>query len=53
MQDRPRWVLALVVVVVIAAFIAVARGREHHRGDDVGALGNGASRSQIQQATGV
>ena len=33
-----RWLLALVVVVLLIALIGYARGEEHHRGDDVGAL---------------
>jgi hypothetical protein len=39
MSERPRWVVALVVAVLIGALIAVARGRDHHRGDEVGARG--------------
>ena len=34
-MDR-RWVIALVVGCVIVGLIAFARGRAHHRGDDVG-----------------
>ena len=37
MSDRPRWVVVLVVAVIIGALVVVARGREHHRGDEVGA----------------
>ena len=31
-----RWVIAIVVVCVIVGLLAFARGRAHHRGDDVG-----------------
>ena len=37
MSDRPRWVLVVVVAVIIGALVVVARGREHHRGDETGA----------------
>jgi hypothetical protein len=33
-----RWLLALVVVALLIGLIAYARGEDHHRGDDVGAL---------------
>jgi hypothetical protein len=39
MQAR-RWSVALVVAVLIIGLIAFARGREHHRGDERGALGS-------------
>jgi hypothetical protein len=32
------WLLALVAVVLIVLLVAVARGDEHHHGNDVGAL---------------
>jgi hypothetical protein len=37
--------VVLVVVLVIGALLAMARGREHHRGDEVGASGPAASAS--------
>ncbi|MGH3506704.1 MAG: hypothetical protein ACRDO2_05825 [Nocardioidaceae bacterium] len=37
-----RWVLALVVLGVIVAMIAYARGDEHHRGDEIGATADPA-----------
>lgn len=33
-----RWFVAVLAVVVLIALIAFARGRVHHRGEDVGAL---------------
>jgi hypothetical protein len=39
MSDTPRWVIVVIVLVVIVGLIAFARGREHRRGDEVGALG--------------
>jgi hypothetical protein len=44
-----RWVVAIVVMCVIVALIAFARGREHHHGDDVGSGAMG----RIGPATGV
>jgi hypothetical protein len=38
-----RWLLALVVVVLVITLIGYARGEEHHRGDDVGALPAGVA----------
>ena len=38
MRDAVRWLIVLGVVVVLIGLIAYARGDEHHRGDDVGAL---------------
>lgn len=33
------WVLMLIAVLLVVGLIAYARGADHHRGDDVGALG--------------
>jgi hypothetical protein len=33
-----RWLIVLVVALVVIGLIAYARGPEHRRGDDVGAL---------------
>jgi hypothetical protein len=33
-----RWLLVVVVLLVVVGLIAYARGREHRRGDDVGAF---------------
>jgi hypothetical protein len=33
------WVAAIIAVLMIVGLVAYARGPDHHRGDDVGALG--------------
>jgi hypothetical protein len=38
-MDWTRWILVVLLTAAAIAFITVARGREHHRGDEVGALG--------------
>jgi hypothetical protein len=38
MRDSARWLIVLVIALVLVGLIAYARGDEHHRGDDVGAL---------------
>jgi hypothetical protein len=39
MQSTLRWLLVLLLALVVIGLIAYARGPEHHRGDDVGAVG--------------
>jgi hypothetical protein len=34
-----RWVILVLLLVVLVGLIAYARGREHRRGDEEGALG--------------
>jgi hypothetical protein len=36
MSDAPRWVVVVVVLLVLVGLIAFARGRVHHRGDELG-----------------
>jgi hypothetical protein len=38
MSDTARWVIAVVVLLLVVGIIAYARGEEHYRGDEVGAL---------------
>jgi hypothetical protein len=38
MRDGVRWLIVLVLALVLIGMIAYARGDEHHRGDEVGAL---------------
>ena len=38
MRDGIRWLIIIGIVLVLIGLIAYARGDEHHRGDDVGAL---------------
>ena len=37
-REAVRWLLILAGVVFVILLLANARGREHHRGDEVGAL---------------
>jgi hypothetical protein len=37
-----RWVVIVIAVLVVVGLLAYARGNEHHRGDEVGALGASA-----------
>ena len=39
MRSGARWVAVLLIALVVIGLIAWARGPEHRRGDDVGALG--------------
>ena len=36
MSDAPRWVIVVLVALVLVGLLAFARGRAHHRGDEVG-----------------
>ena len=36
MDDAPRWVIAVVVALFSVGLVAFARGRDGHRGDDIG-----------------
>ena len=38
MRDGVRWLIVLALALVLIGLMAYARGEEHHRGDDVGAL---------------
>jgi hypothetical protein len=38
MSDVPRWVIVTVLVACIIGMIVWARGTDHHRGQDVGAV---------------
>ena len=38
-----RWAIVLGLTLVVIGLIAYARGPEHHRGDEVGALGLGVA----------
>jgi hypothetical protein len=35
-----RWIVVIVLLLVLVGLIAFARGRDHRRGDEVGALGS-------------
>jgi Flp pilus assembly protein CpaB len=47
-----RWLLVVVVLLVVVGLIAYARGREHRRGDDVGALGPAHPTTAVVVASG-
>jgi hypothetical protein len=47
MSDAPRWLVVFAIVLIVVGLIAFARGQEHHRGDDIGALGSRLSAAQI------
>jgi hypothetical protein len=38
MNSLPRWFMAGVLVLAVLGLLLWARGSDHHRGDDVGAL---------------
>jgi hypothetical protein len=42
-EKLPTWVRILVAVLVVAGLLAFVRGRDHQRGDDVGAFGDRAA----------
>jgi hypothetical protein len=50
MSDTPRWVIVLVVLLVVVGLIAFARGRQHHRGDEVGSQASGAPVASVLAA---
>jgi hypothetical protein len=39
-RDLVRWAIVVGLVLAVIGLVAYARGDEHHRGDDVGALGS-------------
>ena len=39
MSNAVRWVIAIALVLLVLGLIAYGRGTDHHRGDEVGALG--------------
>ncbi len=45
MRSVVRWVIVVAAFLVVIGLVAFARGPEHHRGDEVGALVLGASTS--------
>jgi hypothetical protein len=47
MRDGGRWLIALVIALVLVGLIAYARGDEHRRGDDVGALRSAVARVDL------
>ena len=47
MRNGARWLIALALVLLAIGLIAYARGPEHHRGDDVGALRGGVAATDL------
>jgi hypothetical protein len=45
MRDGARWLIVLAIALVLIGLIAYARGDEHHRGDDAGALRSDVARA--------
>jgi hypothetical protein len=50
MNDTPKWVIAVIVLLVVVGLIAFARGRQHHRGDEVGSRASGAEVALVSMA---
>lgn len=44
-EKTPRWVLVVLAALVVVGLVAFARGRDHHHGDDIGALGGARAMS--------
>ena len=42
-----RWIVVIVLVLVLVGLIAFARGREHRRGDEVGAFGSSVRPARV------
>jgi len=38
MSNLPRWFMAALLILAVVGLLVWARGPDHHRGDDVGAL---------------
>jgi len=47
MREGARWLIVLAISLVLIGLIAYARGDEHHRGDDVGALRSDVARADL------
>jgi hypothetical protein len=45
MREALRWLLLVAIVLTVIGLLAYARGGEHRRGDDVGALRPGIALS--------
>ena len=48
MRELARWLVLVLIALVLIGLIAYARGDEHHRGDEIGALGVAVTRSEVQ-----
>ena len=43
-----RWVVVVLLALVLVGLLAFARGREHQRGDEEGALGARVATARVQ-----
>jgi len=51
MNNTPRWVVVVLLLVLVVGLIAYARGHDHHRGpQEVGALGSGPQAASVTSA---
>ena len=50
MSSLPRWLIVLVVALTVIGLVAFARGRTHHRGDEVGVRAAGMYVSSAHSA---
>jgi hypothetical protein len=51
MNDTPRWLLVILLLVLVVGLIAYARGHDHHRGpQQVGAIGYGVQTASVATA---
>jgi hypothetical protein len=46
-----RWVGVVIVALLVVGLVAFARGRDHHRGQDVGALGGAPTAAVVTSET--
>jgi cell division septation protein DedD len=46
-----RWVGVVIVALLVIGLVAFARGRVHHRGQDVGALGDAPTPAIVTSET--
>jgi hypothetical protein len=52
MSDAPRWVVVVLILVLAIGLLAFARGRLHHRGDEVGALDRAPAALRVVEGQG-
>jgi hypothetical protein len=52
-EKTPRWVLVVLAALTIVGLVAFSRGRDHHHGDDVGALGGPGAAATSGETAGA
>jgi hypothetical protein len=45
-----RWIVVILLALLLVGLLAFARGRDHHRGDEEGALGSSARVVRVVRA---